>query len=98
MQPWDNFGQKVDSRYRQVSSILENHPEFPWQKSNIAFSIKDQNGVLLCNEEDILDRRREHFKDLWNPVTIIPPDTQKIHLREDNIITAPEVFLAVKTT
>jgi len=39
----------------------------------------------------------EYFKDVLNPVTIIPPNTHKEHLGEENTITAVEVSLAVKT-
>jgi len=37
-------------------SVLANHPAFPRKKSNIARPIKDQNVVLLGDEEYILDR------------------------------------------
>jgi len=37
------------------------------------------------------------FKDLFNKVTIAPPNTHKVHLGEEKYITAAEVSLAVRT-
>jgi len=38
-----------------------------------------------------------YFKDLFNPVNTIPPDTKKVRLGEENTITAAEVFPTVKS-
>jgi len=45
------------------------------KKIDIATSIKDQNDVLLSNEEDIICRWMEYFEDLRNPDTITPLTT-----------------------
>ena len=47
-------------------------------------SIKDQTVVLFSNNKDILCRWRECLKDLLNPITSTPADTQEVHLGEGN--------------
>jgi len=42
-------------------------------------------------DRDIISKKR------LNPVTLTPSDTQEVHLWDENTITAPEVFRAVKT-
>ena len=57
MQFWENFVHKLDTKYWQASKVF-------WQitrrlrdkRSHAARSIKDQNGVLLSNKDDILSR------------------------------------------
>jgi len=46
------------------------------KKSNIARSIKDENGVLVRNEGAAWQMERG-FNDLLNPVTVMPPNTQE---------------------
>jgi len=53
---------------------------------------KDQNGVLLSNEKDILNRWREYYKDLLNPVTITPPDAPEVHLRRKSPPLEPKSY------
>jgi len=47
--------------------------------------------------KDILSILSEHFKEILDPVTITPSDTQEMFLGEESTITAAENFLAVKT-
>jgi len=85
-----------DFNYFQSKSILANHAASSRQKNSIARSIKDQNGVLLSNEKDILGRWREYFKYHLNPIVATPLDAQVVHLSEQNTITAVEIFPVVK--
>jgi len=73
-----HFRHKLNSNYFQAeNSVLENHPTSPRQKILywLARSIKEQDGVLRGNEGYIISRRREHFKNLLNPVTLNRLDT-----------------------
>ena len=71
MQSWKHFGLKLDSNYWQANKLFwQTIQRLPGEGSHTARSIKEQNGVLLSNEKDILDRRREYFNDFLNPVTI----------------------------
>ena len=98
MQSWQNFGHEQDSNYWKSNKVF-------WQTvrrlrgkwTHTARSIKDQNGVLLRNEKDILGTWRENIKYLSNPVTITPQNTHDVHLRKENTITAAEVSFPIKT-
>ena len=78
-------------------SILADHPPFTWQKMSITYSIKDSDGNILTDENDILSRWRERFEDLLNPVKASTRDTNEAkHLGEDEVFTAAEVATAIK--
>jgi len=62
----------------------------------MAISIKRPKCFFFSNEENILRRWREYFKDLLNEVTIIPLETQEVNLKIKNTITALKIFLTVK--
>jgi len=64
---------------------------------NIATPIKDRNGVLLRNREDILGRLRDYSKDPLNAVIVTQSSALEIHFGEQNTIIATKVFLAIKT-
>jgi len=63
MQYWENFGHKLKAFWQTIQCLRD-------KASNIARSIKDQNGVLLRNVKSILGSCRDHFKDILNPITI----------------------------
>jgi len=99
MQSWEYLGHKRDSNYWQANNVF-------WQDilacvakicSNIARIIKSQDGVLLSNEDDILGKWREFFKDLLNLVTLTLSVEQDVYFREVNTRIATEIFSAVKT-
>jgi len=54
--------------------------------------LKDQNGVLVSNVGDVFGRWGKYFKDLLNPVTFTPSDTQEVHSGEGNIVTVNQWF------
>ena len=60
-------------------------------------SIKDSDGNILTDENEILSRWREYFEDLLNPVKASTRDTHEVtHLGEDEVFTAAEVATAIK--
>ena len=67
---------------------LTNHLPFLQQKKTpFAWNIRENDGVFLRSEEEIVGKRREHFKDLLNPVAITPSDINEVHLGEENTIS-----------
>ena len=67
------------------------------KRSSITYSIKDSDGNILKDENEILSRWREYFEDLLNPVKASTRDTHEVtHLGEDVIFTAAEVAIAIK--
>ena len=64
-------------------SILADHPPFMWKRLSITYSIKDSDGNILTDENEILSRWREYFKDLLNPVKASTRDMHEVtHLGE----------------
>jgi len=62
----------------------------------MAITIKKTKCFFFSNEENILRRWREYFEDLLNEVTIVPLETQEVHLKIKNTITALKIFLTIK--
>ena len=59
--------------------------------------MKDSDGNILTDENEILSRWREYFEDLLNPVKESTRDTNEVtHLGEDEVFTAAEVATAIK--
>ena len=50
------------------------------------YSIKNSDGNILKNENEILSRWREYFEDLLNPVKPSTRDTHEVtHLGDDEV-------------
>ena len=98
---WSSFGFQL---FFGKQSLLADHLPFTWQKieyhikrSSITYSIKDSDGNILTDENEILSRWREYFEDLLNPVKASTRDTHEVtHLGEDEVFTAAEVATAIK--
>ena len=53
------------------------------KRSIITYSIKDSDGNILRDENQILSRWKEYFEDLLNPVKALTRDTHEVtHLGE----------------
>ena len=64
---------------------------------SIAYSIKDSDGNIPTDENEILSRWREYFEDLLNPVKASTRDTHEVtHLGDNEVFTAAEVATANK--
>jgi len=71
LQSWKNFGYKLDSNYWQANKVFSQiliHQRPKW-------SLTQQCGVIL-------DRWKEYFEDVLNPVTITSSNTQELQLEE----------------
>ena len=92
MHSWNNFGRKMDSNYWKATKMFKQTIRLlRWKRFHSDRSIKEENGVLLRNEKDILDSWREYFKDLLNPVTITPAEHTRGTFGEENTIWIVEV-------
>jgi len=60
-------------------SALPNDPASSRQRSNTARSIKNSNGVVRTDKEDILGKWREYFEDILVLVIRIQPDTHFVY-------------------
>jgi len=66
------------------------------KRSNFSCSIKDPSGSILSDENEILSRWREYFKDLLNSVKAINDDTlEPICFGEEEVFTAREIATVI---
>ena len=95
---WEEFGRRLDSNYFSANKVFwQTIRRLRGKRSSITYSIKDFDGNILTDENEILSRWREYFEDLLNPVKASTRDTHEVtHLGEDKVFTAAEVATAIK--
>ena len=95
---WEEFGRWLDANYFSANKVFwQTIRRLRGKRSSITYSIKDSDGNILTDENEILLRWREYFEDLLNPVKASTRDTHEVtHLGEDEVFTAAEVATAIK--
>ena len=95
---WEEFGRRLDSNYFSANKVFwQTIRRLRGKRSSITYSIKDSDGNILTDENEILSRWREYFEDLLNPVKASTRYTHEVtHLGEDEVFTAAEVATAIK--
>ena len=87
----------IPTIFRQTKYFGRPSAVYVAKRSSITYSIKDSDGNILKDENEILSRWREYFEDLLNPVKASTRDTHEVtHLGEDEVFTAAEVATAIK--
>ena len=61
------------------------------------YFIKDTNAVLLKHQKDILNRWKEYFCELLNPVTVQHLKTSEEQFDEEIYLTEAKVSTAIKS-
>ena len=67
------------------------------KRSRAALFIEDSNGVTLKDQDAILNRWREYFSDLLNPVDATPIQIHEEQVGEDIQITEADVNAVIKS-
>ena len=67
------------------------------KRSRAAFFIEDSNGVTLKDQDAILNRWRDYFSDLLNPVNATPIQIHEEQVGEDIQITEADVNAVIKS-
>ena len=95
---WKEFGCRLDSNYFSANKVFSlTIRRLRCKKSSVTYSIKDSDGNILTDDNEILSRWREYFEDLLNPVKASTRDTHEVtHLGEEEVFTAAEVPTAIK--
>ena len=94
---WEEFGRRLDSNYFSANKVFwQTIRRLRGKRSSITYSIKDSDGNILTDENEIFSRWREYFEDLWNPVKASTRDTRVTHQWGDKVFTAAEVATAIK--
>jgi len=94
---WESFGEEMEADYRTANKVF-------WQtirrirrgKRDSLQVLKDRQGGLLTSEEDILQRWREHFDELLNPVEASSSEPVLEAVGEIPLIPLADVAWAVK--
>ena len=94
---WENFGVALESNFREAPKVF-------WQtirrlrtgKIASIKSVKDRKGEILTGEEEILQRWREYFEELLNPVNH-GDQILELQSRAENSPTQAEVEAAIKS-
>ena len=81
---WEEFGRRLDSNYFSANKVFwQTIRRLRGKRSSITHSMKDSDGNILTDENEILSR--------WTR------DTHEVtHLEEDEVFTAAEVATAIK--
>ena len=88
----------MDSNYTSANKVFwQTIRRLRSKRSSVTYSIKDSDGNILTDKNEILSRWRKYFEDLLNPVKASTRDAYEVtHLGEEEIFTAAEVATAIK--
>ena len=92
------FGQKLDRDYRLVNKVFwQTIRRLRGKRTPTATFIGNTNGVLLKHQKGILNRWREYFCQLLNPVTVQHLETSEEQFGGEIYLTEAEVNTAIKS-
>jgi hypothetical protein len=95
---WEMFGMKLESNYGTANKVFwQTIRRLRGKKSSAIQRVKSKEGELLTNEDDVLQRWREHFNDLLNPVTAPDDDGPPITIGTATSLSVEEVTEAIKS-
>ena len=87
----------IPTIFRQTKYFGRRSAVYVAKDTSITYSIKNSDGNILTDENEILSRWREYFEGLLNPVKALTRDTHEVtHLGEGEVFTAAEVATAIK--
>ena len=89
---WEDFGRRLHSNYLSANKVFSRTIcRLFGKRSSVTYSIKDSADNIPADENEILSRWREYFKDLLNPLKASSCDPQEVtHLEEEEVFTAPK--------
>jgi hypothetical protein len=95
---WEDFGRRLDSNYGSANKVFwQTIRRLRGRKGGPVQSVKGLNGTLLTEEADILQRWRDYFEGLFNPITTANEANPEVEFREETSITMAEVSEAIKS-
>ena len=94
---WKEFGERLDDDFKTANKVFwQTIRRLRGKRSRAAFFIEDSNGVTLKDQDAILNRWREYFSDLLNPVDATPIQIHEEQVGEDIQITEADVNAVIK--
>ena len=95
---WKEFGERLDNNFKMANKVFsQTIRRLRGKRSQAAFFIENLNGVTLKDQDAILNRRREYFSDLLNPVDATSTQIHEEQVGEDIQITEADVNAAIKS-
>ena len=95
---WKEFGERLDDDFKTANKVFwQTIRRLRGKRSRAAFFIEDSNGVTLKDQDAILNRWRDYFGDLLNPVDATPTQIHEEQVGEDIQITEADVNAVIKS-
>jgi hypothetical protein len=95
---WEMFGMKLESNFGTANKVFwQTIRRLRGKKFSALQGVKSKEGELLTNEGDILQRWREHFNDLLNPVSAPIDDGPPVTIGAVINLSVDEVTAAIKS-
>ena len=95
---WKEFGERLDDDFKTANKVFwQTIRRLRGKRSRAALFIEDSNGVTLKDQDAILNRWREYFSDLLNPVDATPIQIHEEQVGEDIQITEADVNAVIKS-
>ena len=95
---WKEFGERLDDDFKTANKVFwQTIHRLRGKRSRAALFIEDSNGVTLKDQDAILNRWREYFSDLLNPVDATPIQIHEEQVGEDIQITEADVNAVIKS-
>ena len=95
---WKEFGERLDDNFKMANKVFcQNIRRLRGKISQAVFFIKGSNGVTLKYQDVILNRWREYFRDLLNPVDATSTQIYEEQVEEDIQITEADVNAVIKS-
>ena len=95
---WKDFEERLDDDFKTANKVFwQTIRRLRGKRPRAAFFIEDSNGVTLKNQDAILNRWRDYFSDLLNPVNATSIQIHEDQVGEDNQITEADVNAVIKS-
>ena len=95
---WKESGERLDDDLKMANKIFwQTIRRFRGKRYQAVFFIEGSNGVTLKEQDAILNRWREYFSDLLNPVDVTPTQIHEKQVGEDIHITEADVNAVIKS-
>ena len=89
---WKESGERLDDDFKTANKVFwQTICRLRGKRSRAACFIEDSNGVILKDQDAILNRWRDYFSDLLNPVDATPTQIHEEQVGEDLQITEADV-------
>ena len=95
---WKEFGERLDDDFKTANKVFwQTIRRLRGKRSRAALFIEDSNGVTLKDQDAILNRWKEYFSDLLNPVDATQIQIHEEQVGEDIQITEADVNAVIKS-